>query len=456
MVFSDRLKLDKITSAKTNPMRTLAIGFAIVILLGGILLSMPFSSANGESTPFIDSLFTSATSVCVTGLVTVDTGTHWNLLGKTIILILIQTGGLGFMTFTTLTAVILGRRLGLKDRLIMQEAYNAMNLQGIIRMVRYVFLFTVTVEGVGALFLMTRFIPEFGIRTGIFYGIFHSVSAFCNAGIDLLGNFDSLTKHNTDKIMLLTISCLIVVGGLGFSVWNEILNFRKKKRMSFHARVVLSTTGFLILTGAVMFFVFEYNNPATLKGMSFLDKITNSLLTSITPRTAGFNSISTSEMTMGGRLLTMIFMFIGGSPGSTAGGVKTTTFAVLLLTAVCYLKGRDDPEAFGRRLDKDTVYKSFSVFTIGLGLVFLVSLIISFAESGTSITFENIFYESISAFGTVGLTEGITPSLHTVSKAALIFGMYSGRVGPLTVLFALSSNKSPAKITYPEGRILIG
>lgn len=439
-----------------NPVRILAIGFALVILTGGILLSLPISSKSGEFTPFIDSLFTATTSVCVTGLVTVDTGTHWNYFGTTVILILIQIGGLGFMSFATLTAVFLGKKLGLKDRLVMQEAYNAFNLQGIIKMVKYVVFFTFGVEMIGALLLMTQFIPIYGIGKGIYFGIFHSISAFCNAGIDLIGGFRSVTIYNDNKIILITIMSLIAIGGLGFSVWMEIWYFNKRKHLSFHANLVIRTTLILIFGGALLMFLFEFNNPETMKNMGLVDKIVNSVFTSITPRTAGFNSISTSGMTMGGRILTMILMFIGGSPGSTAGGIKTTALGILVLTIICVLKGTEDPEAFNRRIAKDTVYKAFAVFTIGLVIVFTVSFIMSFGEAGTNVTFENIIYEAISAFATVGLTEGITPNLHFISKAALIGGMYLGRVGPLTVMLALSRQKNPAKITYPEGKILIG
>ncbi len=304
-----------------NPVRILAIGFALVILTGGILLSLPISSKSGEFTPFIDSLFTATTSVCVTGLVTMDTGTHWNYFGTTVILILIQIGGLGFMSFATLTAVFLGKKLGLKDRLVMQEAYNAFNLQGIIKMVKYVVFFTFGVEIIGALLLMTQFIPIYGIGKGIYFGIFHSISAFCNAGIDLIGGFRSVTIYNDNKIILITIMSLIAIGGLGFSVWMEIWYFNKRKHLSFHANLVIRTTLILIFGGAFLMFLFEFNNPETMKNMGLVDKIVNSVFTSITPRTAGFNSISTSGMTMGGRILTMILMFIGGSPGSTAGGI---------------------------------------------------------------------------------------------------------------------------------------
>lgn len=437
-----------------SPVQVLALGFALVILTGGILLSMPFSSANGTFTPFVDSLFTATTSVCVTGLITVDTGTHWNYIGKVIILLMIQIGGLGFMSFSTIAAVMLGKKITLKNRLLMQEAYNAFNLQGIIRMVKYVVSFTLGVESIGALLLMTQFIPVYGWGKGIFFGIFHSISAFCNAGIDLIGNFQSVVPFNTNNILMITIMALIAVGGLGFAVWMEIWEFKSLRKLSMHSKVVISTTLFLIFGGAILMFIFEYKNPSTIGNMSFVDKIINSFFASITPRTAGFNSVSTTDMTMSSRLLTMILMFIGGSPGSTAGGIKTTAFATLLFTVISVVKGRDDPEMFGRRLDKSTVYKAFTVVVMGISIVLVATSILSVFNP--QFTMENILYETISGFATVGLTEGITTQLHVVSKYTLIVSMYLGRVGPLTVILALANLKQPAKFKYPEGKVLIG
>lgn len=437
-----------------NPVRILALSFMIVILIGGLLLSLPISSKEGNFTPFIDALFTSTSAVCVTGLVTLDTGTYWSIFGKSVILTLIQIGGLGFMSFTTLSAIYLGKKLGLKERLLMMEAYNALSLQGIIKMVKYVVFFTFGVELTGALILATQFVPKLGFARGMLWGLWHSVSAFCNAGFDLLGNFSSLTTINTNKVVLLTIATLIAVGGLGFSVWMEIWNSRDIKKLSFHAKMVISITLMLIFGGALAFFLLEFNNAKTMQDMRFLDKIVNSIFTSVTPRTAGFNSISTSEMTLGGRFLTILLMFIGGSPGSTAGGVKTTTLGILFLIVWAVLKGRHDPEAFGKRIAKDMVYKAFTVFTMGLLIVGTVILIMSFSDP--YLNFEQMLYEATSAFATVGLTEGITPGLHMGSKIALIGGMFLGRVGPLTVLIALSNFPTPANYKYPEGKIMIG
>ncbi len=439
-----------------NPVRVLALGFALLILLGSVLLMLPIATMSGEMTPFIDALFISTSAVCVTGLVTVDTATHWNYFGKTVILSLIQIGGLGFMTFATTAAVFMGKKLGLKDRLLMQEAYNAMNLQGIIRMVRYVVMFTFGVELAGAFILSTQFIPMFGWARGIYYSIFHSVSAFCNAGFDLMGNYSSLMSWNNNPVVLWTIMILIVGAGLGFSVWMELWNFKSLNKLSLHAKLVLSSTLILIFGGAFFFFIFEFDNPLTIGTMGPFDQLTNAMFASVTPRTAGFNAISISDMSMTSRLLTIILMFIGGSPGSTAGGVKTTAISVLFLTVVCVIRGRHDPEAFGRRIDKENVFKAFAIVVIGLGLVLGVAMWMSFFESDLGASMETLIFEATSAFATVGLSEGITPGIRDGSKIGLILGMYFGRVGPITVLLALSRQKPPAQISYPDGKILIG
>lgn len=439
-----------------NPVRVLALGFALLILLGSVLLMLPIATMSGEMTPFIDALFISTSAVCVTGLVTVDTATHWNYFGKTVILSLIQIGGLGFMTFATTAAVFMGKKLGLKDRLLMQEAYNAINLQGIIRMVRYVVMFTFGVELAGALILSTQFIPMFGWARGIYYSIFHSVSAFCNAGFDLMGNYSSLMSWNGNPVVLWTIMILIVGAGLGFSVWMELWNFKSLNKLSLHAKLVLSSTLILIFGGAFFFFIFEFDNPLTIGAMGPFDQLTNAMFASVTPRTAGFNAISISDMSMTSRLLTIILMFIGGSPGSTAGGVKTTAISVLFLTVVCVIRGRHDPEAFGRRIDKENVFKAFAIVVIGLGLVLGVAMWMSFFESDRGASMETLIFEATSAFATVGLSEGITPGIRDGSKVGLILGMYFGRVGPITVLLALSRQKPPAQISYPDGKILIG
>lgn len=441
-----------------SPFKILAIGFATVILTGGILLSLPISSVSGQYTSLLDTIFTATSAVCVTGLVVLDTGTYWSVFGQWIILILIEIGGLGFMALSTIFALLLGKRISLRERLVMQEAYNTFSLQGVISHVRYMLFFTLAVQGGAALILMTQFIPLYGIGTGIYYGIFHAISAFNNAGFDLLGNFTSVTVLNTNKVVLITLGTLINIGGLGYLVWREIISsIRSKKKLknfSLHSKVVLTISLTLVLFGSLIFLIFEWNNPATMQGMRFSDKIVNSYFSATTPRTAGFNSISNSEMSPAGKLLTMAYMFIGGSPGSTAGGVKTTTLGIVIFTLISVLKGREDVEVYHKKLSQSTVYRAVAVFLLGISIVIMGVMVLSIAEVGA--TFEVILYEVLSAFGTVGLTQGITPSLTAVSKVTLTFIMYMGRVGPLTVMLALAGKQSKANVKYPEGKLLIG
>jgi trk system potassium uptake protein TrkH len=443
-----------IKKLKPNEVQVLAIGFAVLILIGGIILSLPISSTDGNYTSLLDSLFTSTSAVCVTGLVTVDTGTHWNNFGKVIIMLLIETGGLGFMSITIFIAVLLGRKITLKDRLIMQEAMNAFNIQGLVKMVQYVLAFTLIVQIFGAALLATQFIPQFGWETGVFFSIFHSVSAFCNAGFDLFGNYTSLVSYSSNPIVLLTISALVIIGGLGFTVSLEIFNYRRARRFSTHSKMVISITLVLIIFGTIFFLLVEYRNAQTLANMDFKYKVLNSFFASVTPRTAGFNSISIDGMTMAGKLMTMILMFIGGASGSTAGGLKVTTFGVLAFTLISALKGREDTEAFGRKFSKETVYKAFTFLSISMLLVIIVTTILTITEPDK--LFINLIYEATSAFGTVGLTTGVTQSIGSISKVVLIITMYLGRVGALTVIFAVINKKKKNGIKYPEAKILIG
>ncbi|WP_097027606.1 TrkH family potassium uptake protein [Clostridium peptidivorans] len=439
---------------KLTPVQILAIGFATVILIGAILLNLPIATQDGIRTPFIDCLFVSTSATCVTGLITVDTGTHWNYFGKTVIMFLIEIGGLGFMSFATLIALLLGKKITLKERLVMQEALNSFSLQGLVKMAKYVLIFTFSIQLAGALLLSTQFIPEFGLWKGIYYSVFHSISAFCNAGFDLVGGFKSLTVYAENPVIILTIGSLIIIGGLGFYVWQEIYNFKGLRRLSLHSKVALSGTAFLLIIGTILMFIFESNNPGTMKNMSFKGKVLSSFFAAVTPRTAGFNSISTSDMTNAGVFLTIILMFIGGAPGSTAGGIKVTTAGVLVMTVLSIIKGREDTEIYKKRITKDAVYKSLAITTIGLGLVITVTMLLSITEP--SATLEYLLYEATSAFGTVGMTLGLTTQLSFVGKAIVIFTMYCGRLGPLTVFLALAKRANSNKIKYPEDKILVG
>ncbi len=394
----------------------------------------------------------------MTGLVTVDTGTYWSYFGKTVILILIQIGGLGFMSFATLLSLIIGKKITLKERLIIRESLNSTSLQGIVKLARYILVFTFSIEFIGALLLSFEFIPEFGIVKGIYYSIFHAVSAFCNAGFDLMGNYGSLTAYSDNALIMLTISSLIVIGGLGFYAWNDIFNYKRTKRLTLQTKLVISVSAGLILFGFIMFLVFELSNPDTLKPMGIKEKVLSAFFASVSPRTAGFNSIDLTKMTMASTFLTIMLMFIGGSPGSTAGGIKTSTAGVLFMTILSVINGREDTELFKRKINKETVYKALAVVVIALALVFTTTTLLSITERASGAPFEHYLFEATSAFGTVGLTLGLTQELTAIGKAIVAVTMYAGRVGPLTLVVAISIRKSKRgnSIKYPEDKILVG
>lgn len=437
-----------------SAVQILVIGFVILILIGGILLSLPISSASGKSTDFLDALFTSTSAACVTGLITLDTGTYWSHFGQVVIMLLIEVGGLGFMSFATFFALILGKKITLRERLVMQEAMNTFNIQGLVRMVRYVLAFTFSVQFFGALLLSTQFVPQFGLGKGIYFSIFHSISSFCNAGFDLFGHFNSVTGYWNNIVVLLTLSSLIIIGGIGFTVWFELYNYRGIKKLSVHSKVVIVVSVALLIVGTILMFLFEMNNKKTIGDMGFGYKVLNSYFASASPRTAGMNSVSTDDMVNASKFLTVILMFIGGSPGSTAGGLKTSTFGVIILSVISVIRGREDAQVFGRRFSKELVYKSLALLIIGMSIVILVTMILTITEPGES--FINLLYEATSAFGTVGLTTGVTQRLSSVGKVVIILTMYCGRVGPMTVVLALLKNKKKQTHKYPEGRILIG
>lgn len=448
------IRKNVIKKRKLSEVQILAIGFIIVILVGGMILSLPISSASGEPTSFLDAVFTATSATCVTGLVVVDTGTHWNMFGQTVIMILIEIGGLGFMSFAAFITVLMGRKITLKSRLLMQEAMNTFGIQGIVKMMLKIMHFAFVIQLVGVLILSTQFIPEYGLGKGLFYSLFHSISTFCNAGFDIFGNFSSYTIYYNNPVILLTVSSLIAIGGLGFTVLVELYNFRRDKKLSLHSKVVLYITGILILGGALCFFIMEYNNSETMKAMSLEDKIVNSIVASISPRTAGINSISTTAMTTSGKFLTVILMFIGGSPGSTAGGIKTSTLGIVLGGIICVIKGREDVELFQKRIPKDLVYRAVAIIGIAMCLVCVVTMFLTVTEPGHD--FLALLYETTSAFGTVGLSLGVTPTLSGAGKIIIMTLMYLGRVGPLTVVLALLNRKTAGNIKYAEGKVLIG
>jgi len=446
---------NKMQKIELRPGQVLGLGFGVIILIGAILLSLPIASNNGTSIGLVNALFTATSAVCVTGLVVVDTGTYWTVFGKTIILLLIQIGGLGFMTMATAGAFIMGRRIGLRNRLIMQEALNQMSLSGIVRLTKYVILTTFAIEGIGALLLSFKFIPTFGFPKGIAFSLFHSISAFCNAGFDIMGNYTSLTAFVTDPLVNIVIMGLILVGGIGFSVIIDVVRNRKYRKLSVHTKLVLVTSGVLLLIGFVLFLVIEWNNPATLGELSIPGKIIGALFQSVTPRTAGFNTIPIDQLETPSKLITMVLMFIGGSPGSTAGGIKTTTLGIIFLTILMVIRGKDDIEFSFRRISKDTANKALAVFSIVLTLALTIMILLSITEP--HLEFTDIMFEVFSALGTVGLSTGITSSLSVAGKLIIALAMFFGRVGPLTMVIALTRRgKRKSLVRYPEGKVSVG
>lgn len=453
------LKFRKSTS-KLNPSQMMVVGFAAVILIGAILLSLPIATQTGERTSFLDSLFTATSAVCVTGLVVVDTATHWNFFGQIVIIILIQTGGLGFMTITTLFSLIVKKRINLKERLLIQESLNQIDLSGLVKLTRYILLMTFVIEGIGALILSTVFIPQFGFIRGSWYSIFHAISAFCNAGFDLMGNvtgpYSSLMYYVNNTTITLAISALIILGGLGFPVILDIVKNKKISKLNMHSKIVLISTSILIVVGMLFIFIVEYKNVGTLGNLSLKGKILASLFQSVTIRTAGFATIDLTILHQATLFIMMIFMFVGASPASTGGGVKTTTIAVLILTVKSFLLGKEDIEVFGRRITSSTVRKSVGIFFVGVLAVLTGILLIVLIEPKFDLL--EASFEVVSALATVGLSIGGSSNLTSIGKLLIVIYMFMGRVGLLTIFLALVAKNTVNKqqIRYPEGRIIVG
>ena len=437
-----------------NTAEILVLGFAIVILIGAVLLTFPFASQNGESVGFVNALFTAASAVAVTGLVVVDTATHWTTFGHVVILVLIQVGGLGIITMGTLFALVLGRKINFRQRVVMQEAMNKITVNGVVRLAKYILIMTFTVEGIGAVILATRFVPIYGWGKGIWLSVFHSISAFCNAGFDLIGNFQSLTPFVNDPIITLTVALLIIIGGLGFVVIFELLDKKNFKSLSLHSKLALMMTGILLVAGYVIVMALEYNNPGTMGELSVGGKFLSGFFHSVTPRTAGFNTLDMNSLMMGTIVMTMVFMFVGAGSAGTAGGVKVTTVGVILASIVSTLKGKQDTESFKRKLPRDLVNKALAIITIALLWVIMVAFILSITEDQP---FVKILFEVVSAFGTVGLSLGITTELTMVGKIVITITMFLGRIGPLTLFMALAQRRQEVSaIQYPDEEIMIG
>lgn len=460
------MKVDKAIKATSNTNLIILNGFLVALLVGTILLMLPVSSASGNGTDFITALFTATTSLCVTGLVVVPTYAYWSIFGKVIILILIQLGGLGIISFTIGFLIIIGKKISLKERKMIQESYNLDSAQGVLKILRKIFGITVKIEGIGAILYSIQFIPEYGIVKGICYSVFHSVSAFCNAGIDIIGN-DSLVKYHGNVLVNFTTVMLIICGGIGFIVWLDIggiiSEIRNKKlspnkfieRMKLHTKLVLITTAILVGGGFLFILLFEYNNPDTLGNMTFGNKCLAALFEAVTLRTAGFITVPQAGFRDGTFMIMCGLMIVGGSPFGTAGGIKTTTLALIFLLTWSTIKGKEDIEVCRRRINKQNVRSAVAIGTIVLSILAVAIMALSFTEDAP---LKVITFEAVSALGTVGLSMDFTASLTAIGKLIIIVLMFFGRVGPITIAMAMAGRaRKDRKITnYPEKRVMIG
>ncbi len=437
------------------------LSFLSVILIGSVLLSLPISSAGGRAVPYIDALFTATTATCVTGLVTVSTAATWSVFGQAVILLLIQIGGLGVITFLTAVMLLFNRKIGISDRLLIQDAFNLSSLSGIVAFVKKVLIGTLTVESIGACFYMTVFVPQFGIK-GIWVSVFNSVSAFCNAGMDIIGE-NSLCDYSGNALINAVTAALIILGGLGYIVWwdvSRVIKNRKQnggrffKSLTLHSKIVLISTAFLLIVGTALILCFEYNNPLTLEGLPLSDKIQAAFFQSVTTRTAGFASLPQENLKNPTAILSLLLMFIGGSPVGTAGGIKTVTAAVLLSITVSMISGKNSVSLFGRTISKQAVYKAVAVTVMSFSVMFVSTLLLSAVTNAPAL---DILFETVSATATVGLSRSLTGTLNLLGKIIIIFTMYFGRVGPISMAIAFGG-KNPSRniIKNPTEEISIG
>ena len=431
--------------------QVLALGFLSAIAIGTILLILPAASSTQKSIGFINALFTATSATCVTGLIVLDTGKDFSTFGQLVILILLQCGGLGIMTMSTMFAFLAGKRISLRHRLLIQESLNQFSIGGLVRLAKYILIFTAVIEGVGAAILFFYWQRIYSPLQALYLAAFHSISAFCNAGFSLFS--DSLIRYKGDLVINLTFIILIILGGIGFLVLLEFFQYGKNRTLSLHAKLALKISLILILIGFIIIFFVESNNPSTLGNLSFSEKMFGSIFQSVTARTAGFNTIHIGNMQNATLFLIIILMFIGASPGSTGGGVKTTTFGLLILYVWSSLKGKEEIQVFKRRVSQDIIPKVLAVITLSVGLIIIMTILLSYVEGED---FIKILFEVVSAFGTVGLSTGITPSLSLTGKIIIIITMFTGRIGPLGLALALIQKREPEMIRYPEEKIMVG
>ncbi|MBQ8109304.1 MAG: Trk family potassium uptake protein [Clostridia bacterium] len=434
----------------------IALGFVGLILLGSLLLTLPVASATGVSVPWGDTLFTATSAVCVTGLVVRDTGTAYSTFGHVVLLFLIQMGGLGFMTFATLIFGLMGRSLSMRERMIMRESLNEDDMSGLAALVRWVAKSTFTVELAGAMLFAVRLMPAYGPAKGAFFSVFHAVSAFCNAGFDLFGGGKSLTGYTGDLLINLTAMALVVIGGLGFSTLQDVLSKRSFRRFRLHTKLVLVSYGTLLLGGALIVLVLEWSNPGTLGPLSFPDKLLASLFQSVTLRTAGFNTIDQAALRDSTKLIGGFLMLIGAAPASTGGGIKVTTLAILVLTVRMVSQGESSIVVFERRIDRELIQRTVAITFIAIAVAFVDICALSILQPGAA--FLDLYYECVSAVGTVGISAIGSANLRPLARILIIITMYIGRIGPLSMalLFSRRQNRSRELARYPEDRVMIG
>ncbi|KKI51028.1 TrkH family potassium uptake protein [Christensenella hongkongensis] len=448
---------------RLNPAEILVFGFGGMIVIGGLLLCLPIASSTGESVGILPAFFSSTSAICVTGLSVVEIGTAYSLFGQIVMLILIQLGGIGFMTATSMVYMLLGRRITLKDRMVIKDSLNETNLQGVVHMTRNVLLVTLLTEVAGILLLSIRFIPEYGFGQGLYYSIFHSISSFCNAGFDVFGLGNSLVPYAYDPLVTITVMALITVGGLGFFVVVELYRkalLGRKYHLKLHTKIVLIVSGVLVLAGFLFFLALESNNPKTLgaEGLSAGDKVLGAMFQSVTPRTAGYATIPQADLTPASKIATTALMFIGASPSGTGGGIKTTTAVMLLFLVATIVTGKQDTVVMKRRINKDVMMRAITIATLALVFVGVMVTLISIVDQ-SHVSVSDILFETVSAFGTVGLSTGITASLSPFSQVLLMITMFGGRVGVFTMSMAVAkrmSHQDQCSIRYPEDRVMIG
>lgn len=444
---------------KLTTTQMIMLSFLAAIFAGSLLLSLPVSAADGRAVPYLDALFTATTATCVTGLVTLPTVSTWSVFGQVVILVLIQIGGLGIITIMSALMILLHRKMGIGDRLLLQDAFNLNSLSGIVRFVKKVMLGTFVVEGIGALLYMTVFVPEFGPK-GIWISVFTAISAFCNAGIDIIAD-NSLCNYVTNPTINAVTSMLVVLGGIGYIVWWDVMRVMKNpagkrhfRNLTLHSKIAISATMILLLGGAVLIFGFEYHNPLTIGELSLFDKMQVSLFQSMTTRTAGFATVPQQNLTNASSALCLLLMFIGGSPVGTAGGIKTVTIAVLVVSALATIRNRDEVTMFDRSISRQSINKAVAVVSMSFAIMFLSTLLLSAVTDRDML---DILFETVSATATVGLTRDLTPYLNSAGKMVVIGTMYLGRVGPISLALALNSRKKRNNIIKnPTEEISVG